>query len=836
MNEINNNMIKMRLKTLIVSFFVGSICLAQTNKTEVSEFNLSGPYEINLPFMVDSTNATKGKFETKMLLETPMPFSSLEKYQKWSGKVLPSLSKAYSEGFLTFDLDIDSFLKGTLKVKGITNYKVYVDKRVLTDDVLTLEPDRHQVIIRFVMAPDEKDSVKVSFESQSKMFVKADISPERRYSLSDCMDGLRVTNASLSPNGKYMIVYYRQVEHGGKSRSFAQVKEVSGKKILAEKDASADIQWMPKSGRYLYEETVGGNKSLYCADPNSGSVQLLVRNIPDGNITVSPTEDYLILSEVVKGPKENKDLYEVLTPDDRQPGWRDRVVLTKYDLKTQIYQRLTYGHTSTYLNDISADGKRLLLSISRPRITKRPFDLVTFYELNLETMKVDTLLSNQGFINNAIYSPDEKNLLISGSAEAFDGIGLKIDPGQTSSMVDGQLFIYNRLNKKVVPVTKDFDPSVEGSVYWSKMNDLIYFLGADRDYVRIFVMNPKIGKIGSLGAKEDVISGFDVQYASNELSSSPSIVYWGQSVSNSFRFYLYNVKSKKSFCLEDDSKEILKNVILGDCKDWNFVSEQGDTIYGRYYLPPHFDPNKKYPLIVNYYGGCSPTERTMESRYPQHLYAAQGYVVYIVQPSGATGFGQEFSARHVNGFGLLTPDEIIEGTKKFCAEHSFINSKKVGCIGASYGGYMTQYLMTVTDIFAAAISHAGISNQTSYWGEGYWGYSYSEISAANNYPWTNPDMFHKHSPLFKADKVHTPLLFLHGSADTNVPIGESIQMFTALKMLGRETAFVVVDGQDHHILDYNKRIKWQNTIFAWFAKWLKDEPDWWNSIYTPKVF
>lgn len=239
---------------------------------------------------------------------------------------------------------------------------------------------------------------------------------------------------------------------------------------------------------------------------------------------------------------------------------------------------------------------------------------------------------------------------------------------------------------------------------------------------------------------------------------------------------------------------------------------------------------------MNYYGGCSPTERTMESRYPQHLYAAQGYVVYIVQPSGATGFGQEFSARHVNGFGLLTPDEIIEGTKKFCAEHSFINSKKVGCIGASYGGYMTQYLMTVTDIFAAAISHAGISNQTSYWGEGYWGYSYSEISAANNYPWTNPDMFHKHSPLFKADKVHTPLLFLHGSADTNVPIGESIQMFTALKMLGRETAFVVVDGQDHHILDYNKRIKWQNTIFAWFAKWLKDEPDWWNSIYTPKAF
>ncbi len=97
-------------------------------------------------------------------------------------------------------------------------------------------------------------------------------------------------------------------------------------------------------------------------------------------------------------------------------------------------------------------------------------------------------------------------------------------------------------------------------------------------------------------------------------------------------------------------------------------------------------------------------------------------------------------------------------------------------------------------------------------------------------------MYTKQSPLFNADKIHTPILFTQGTNDTNVPIGESIQMFTALKMLGRETAFVVVEGQDHHILDYNKRFLWQNTIFAWFAKWLKDEPDWWNATYTPKDF
>jgi dipeptidyl aminopeptidase/acylaminoacyl peptidase len=148
---------------------------------------------------------------------------------------------------------------------------------------------------------------------------------------------------------------------------------------------------------------------------------------------------------------------------------------------------------------------------------------------------------------------------------------------------------------------------------------------------------------------------------------------------------------------------------------------------------------------------------------------------------------------------------------------------------------MTQYLQTQTDIFAAAISHAGISDHTSYWGEGYWGYSYSEVSMANSYPWSNPDLFVKQSPLFNADKIHTPLLFLHGDADVNVPVGESIQMFTALKLLGRETAFVAVTGQDHHIVDYGKRIQWQNTIFAWFAKWLQDDATWWNAIYKPKA-
>ena len=206
----------------------------------------------------------------------------------------------------------------------------------------------------------------------------------------------------------------------------------------------------------------------------------------------------------------------------------------------------------------------------------------------------------------------------------------------------------------------------------------------------------------------------------------------------------------------------------------------------------------------------------------------------MINPSGTTGYGQEFSARHVNAWGKRTADDIIEGVKQLCAEHSFINADKIGCIGASYGGFMTQYLQTKTDIFAAAVSHAGISNVTSYWGEGYWGYSYNSVAAADSYPWTHPELFTEQGSLFNADKINTPLLLLHGTHDTNVPVGESIQLFNALKILGKDVELITVDGEDHVIVNYTKRLPWHNTIMAWFAKWLQDDSRWWDDLYPER--
>lgn len=802
----------------------------------VRQYNYAGPYEVKKPFLADSLDVNSKKFTEKELLKTALPFGNIRQNGRTldaatNGELsLPTSANDYSVSLASFYLNSDRYVKGTLHIKGPETYEVYIDNEKQTfsgnDLSLTLEPRRYEIVIKYLSEANKPVSLKASFETPEEATIAATVHPEKRYTLNDVFDGTRFSSVSLSPNGKYLLTAYQTTFPGGKTASFQQITDRATGQLLME-SSSDDYNWMPRSNRLYYTRKGVEGKELVTIDPVSKAETILSRNLPDGWFTVAPTEAFLIFTLSEEGPKEEDDLQQILVPDDRQPGWRTRSFLYKYDLATGLLQRLTYGHTATHLNDISADGRYMLFSCSKRDLTKRPFGTNYLYKMDLQTLQVDTVLKD-AFISYAQFSPDGKQLAIAGSGEAFDNIGLNILPGQTSNLGDGQLFLYTPTTREVKAVTKNFNPAIQ-SFAWNKHDHQIYLQGEDKDCVRLYVLNPATAAIKPIPLKEDILSNFSIA------SEAPELVYFGQSASNSERLYSVNLKKNTSVCLKDLSETILKDVTLGEVQDWNFKAAAGDTIYGRFYLPPHFDATKKYPLIVNYYGGTSPTERTLESRYPSHVYAALGYIVYIIQPSGATGFGQEFAARHVNAWGERTGDEIIEGTKKFCAEHPFVDSKKIGCIGASYGGFMSQYLQTKTDIFATAISHAGISDITSYWGEGYWGYSYSALASADSYPWNARDMYIGQSPLFNADKINTPILFLHGTADTNVPIGESIQMFTALKLLGKPTAFVQVVGQNHQIMDYEKRAKWNKTIYAWFAKWLKDQPEWWNALYPEKA-
>ena len=816
---------------------------------EVQKLKHVGPYPVAKPWMADSVDVKGDNYSMEKLLDSPLSFTLLNKgTEVAASQLLAGKPQQDALHLASFIIKNTSRTKATIEVKGLKQYRLYVDgeqQKVNADKAeVTLMPSTHTVVIKYLTTSTPAASVAPSKVGSSdassakpqdfKVSVTAvdgkqisvgeqTASTKRTYNIYDVICAPVYPSVQMSPNGKWMIVRKTWVDHQGKNQGVYEVRNSQANKVVATFDEN--VSWMPRSNKmYFTQKDAGGKIQLITINPQSMEREVLASEIPDGWFQFTPDEKSLIYTLTTEGRKKDPQVYDVKEPDDRQPGWRDRSNLAKFDLASGMLQPLTFGYHNVYLNDISADSRYLLIAKNEERLTKRPTTLTSIYRLDLTDMSVDTLVDKGEFVNGGMFSPDGKSVLLTGSPEAFDGIGKNVEEGQTPSMIDTQLYMMSLSDKKVRPLTKDFDPNVQ-SVEWSKADGNIYFTAEDKDCVHLFQLNPKTGKFSLLNTPEEYIKSFSLASAASEMAFS------GQSASNADRLYKVNTKALKAQLVDDLSARELKDVELGECKAWNYVNSRGDTLCCRYYLPPHFDASKQYPMVVNYYGGCSPTSRTFQSRYPHHVYAAMGYVVLVVNPSGATGFGQKFSARHVDTAGEGVAEDIIASTKAFCDEHSFVNRKKIGCIGASYGGFMTQYLQTKTDLFAAAISHAGISDHTSYWGEGYWGYSYSEVSMANEYPWTNKHLYVDQSPLYNADKIHTPLLFVHGTADNNVPVGESIQLYTALKLLGRPTAMVLVEGQDHHIIDYEKRLKWQNTIFAWFAKWLQDDSSWWDEMY-----
>ncbi len=846
---------KMGMKTWLLSAALMASLGASAETIDVQKFKYAGPYPVAMPWMADSVDVKGKYFAMDKLLDSPLSFDKLN-----AGKEVTSLAADGKNALhlASFTIQNDSRIKATIAVEGLKQYRLFVDGEQVKVNAgkaeTTLMPSTHTVVIKY-LTTDKKEAQNASVNdkqvaskdeaqtapkvsvttSDGKLLIIGEPSAAtmRTYNIYDVICAPVYPSVQLSPDGKYVIVHKTWVDRQGKNHSVNEVRNYQTSRILATLDEN--VKWMPRSGKmYFTQKSAEGKLQLLTINPQTMGREVLAAEIPEGYFQFTPDEKSLIFSLTTEGREKDKEVYDIKSPDDRQPGWRTRTNLAKFDLASGILQPITFGYHNIYLMDISSDSRYLLVGKIEERLTKRPTTVTSIYRIDLnglqasssqgQGLQVETLVDKGEFVNGAQFSPDGKTLLLSGSPEAFDGIGKNVDEGQIPSMIDTQLYLMSLADKKIRPMTKDFDPNVQ-DVQWSKADGNIYFTAEDKDCVHLFQLNPKTGKFTLLKTPEEYIKSFSLASATTEMAFS------GQSASNADRLYKMNTKAQKSQLVDDLSARELKSVELGECKAWNYVNSRGDTICCRFYLPPHFDAQKKYPMVVNYYGGCSPTSRQFQSRYPHHVYAAMGYVVLVVNPSGATGFGQKFSARHVDTAGEGVAEDIIGATKAFCNEHGFVNSKKIGCIGASYGGFMTQYLQTKTDLFAAAISHAGISDHTSYWGEGYWGYSYSEVSMANEYPWTNKRLFVDQSPLYNADKIHTPLLFLHGTADNNVPVGESIQLYTALKLLGRPTAMVLVDGQDHHILEYQRRLKWQNTIFAWFAKWLQDDSSWWNEMY-----
>jgi dipeptidyl aminopeptidase/acylaminoacyl peptidase len=758
--------------------------------------------------------------------------------------------------YLGLYIDVKRWTKAKLTLRSPQAFRICLDGRViglkshvertqegrpqnggtLYNTDLVLETGKHWILIKTAYDPSSNSgwhmdghlSFDEVYNSPPPELV---LDPAETMSIHRLLDGPKAAGVSISPDGELAAVTIRQARPPGNStESWLELYELDKYRRIRTfrgRNSISSVNWSPLGQKFSYTTFSNSRGTIWVVDLDEGTTIPLVRDLENlGSHTWSPTGDFLIYSVQEKGEEDTPGFKRLQGLSDRRPFWRDRSYLYKITIPGGVRQRLTAGEFTTNLNAISPDGKTLLFTRSLEDYTQRPYSKSELYSLDLETLEAKMLWQGP-WLNSVQWLPSENQLLILGGPSVFGEIGHDVIQGVIPNEYDTQAYILDLETMGVESLTLNFDPAINQG-FWCEDAECLFFVATDRSCVRLYRYELK----RKLFTRQPV--EVDVVHSLSMAQKEPLAAYIGSSTSAPARAYVINLDKEQTRILADPSAEDFTGVEFGDVERWTFKNEEGVEIEGRIYYPPGFDPERQYPCIVNYYGGTMPVTRSFGGRYPLNLYAAQGYVVYVMQPSGAIGFGQPFSSRHVNDWGIIVADEIIRGVQRFLNAHPFVDSKRVGCIGASYGGFMTMLLQTRTNLFTAAISHAGISSISSYWGEGYWGYGYSAFATANSFPWNRKDLYVNQSPLFNADKISTPLLLLHGAADTNVPRGESTQLYTALKLLGREVEYIQIAEQDHHILNYGKRILWTKTILAWFDKWLKRQPEWWQHLYPAK--
>lgn len=844
------------------------------NKIPIKEWLAAGPFKLSFPVLQKDTsksNALKELLEydqiniTDRWINQDAVFRWDERSSKqWkiintpNGKLnfngeSPGNPEVY---FLAAYIETEQFTKVKLEFSSCQLFNVYLDAKeiiskktaqissdtaeckpeTLNKDI-NLETGKHILLIKTLKNPYE--NIKWDFGASiiiDSAFNNASLhistSPIHFTSITNLLEDPKIGSIAISSDGELAAVGISQIkDESGNKDSWIDIYETkTGSLFTSYKGLSniSSIKWVPKRKAFTFLSSSKEKQSLWVVDLTTRKTEPILEEIKDlSGYAWSPDGSYIIYSITQKPEEDKTGLKKHQDLNDRWPWARHVTDLYRIHFPSKAKSRLTGSKYSLQLQSVSSNGEKLLLSTARYDPTERPYSFTTFFILDLTSMQCDSLTS-LAWSSTAGFSPDGNKILFIGGPSAFGSAGINLPEGMIPNDYDGQAYLYDLITGDVQAISKEFNPAIT-SAYWSKSGQIIYFSTTDKSFKNLYRYDLKSKKF--LPIKLEVIVLENLDFADDKAAA----IYKGSSAAEPDRLYFLDLNNQNSKLLFDPNYETYRYVQLGQAKEWTFKNSRGEDIDGLIYYPPNFDPYKKYPCLVYYYGGTNPVEQSFEGRYPKNLWASNGYVVYVLQPSGAVGYGQNFSALHVNDWGKITAEEIIKGTEEFLKAHPFVDSSKVGCIGASYGGFMTLNILTKTNIFAAAVSHAGISSLASYWGEGYWGYLYSAVATANSFPWNRKDIYVDHSALFSADKITTPLLLLHGASDTNVPPGESIQMFTALKLLGKEVEFVEVAGQDHHIMEYNKRKQWTKTIIAWFDKYLKDQPEWWNSLFSNKT-
>lgn len=412
--------------------------------------------------------------------------------------------------------------------------------------------------------------------------------------------------------------------------------------------------------------------------------------------------------------------------------------------------------------------------------------------------------SNRGYDVAPVYTRDGKYIVYRSQATA----GFEADRWR--------LMLFNRASGVSTELVRGFDLQVEEAVV-SPDGNTVYFTAGERGKAPIYSV-PITG-----GPAKKIVA--DV-FASN-LKITPDgrrIIFVSSSMGAPAEVYATNTDGSQLTALTALNTRLMNEAGLAKAEEVEWTGALGRKIHGWIVKPKDFDASRKYPLLVLIHGGPqSAWNDNWGFRWNPQVFANSGYVVFAPNPRGSTGYGQQFVNEISGDWGGKPFVDIMNGVADLIRRSPFIDRTRIGAAGASYGGYMINWIEGHNNDprfrFKVLVSHDGVYNLTSMYGatEELW-FTDWEFKGT---PWTNPAMYQRWSPHNFVANFKTPMLIIHSELDYRVPIGEGLQLFTALQRKGIDSKLLVFPDEGHWVLKPQNSQLWYHTVLDWLDKYLK---------------
>ena len=374
------------------------------------------------------------------------------------------------------------------------------------------------------------------------------------------------------------------------------------------------------------------------------------------------------------------------------------------------------------------------------------------------------------------------------------------------------LHVLDLATGKVTVVAKEWDRSI-GQLQWSRDGKSVLVTTDDIGKHRLFRIDSKTGTVtplstnGHMDAFVETPKGFVFQKSG---LSSPAQLY---------------IAAPKAMRIDQGATTLtqvnagLKNKVFGAFQQFSFPGWNNETVYGYVLKPASFTEGKKYPVAFLIHGGPQGSfGESWSYRWNPQTYAGEGYAVVMIDFHGSTGYGQDFTDAINEHWGDRPLEDLQKGLAHALEQYPYLDADRVVALGASYGGYMVNWIAGVwNEPFKALVSHCGIfdTRMMGYATEELWFTDWENGGSV----FTKPDNYDTFNPMLHADKWRVPMLVVHGDKDYRVPMEQGIGTFTACQAKGIASKYLRFPDENHWVLKPQNSMQWHATVFEWLNEY-----------------